>query len=128
VNAATRARHQKYLAARDRLRSERERGMVASRALDPEVALALLAEVDAELWAWSPSTCATYRLRTDTTAALVVGEEHAALLALHEAHIVGMDRWRNLLIDDDGVRHVVMLIVTAVTGRGFLDELRGGGR
>lgn len=120
-------RHESWLADQREYESP-EKALRGSRLIYQPAVLELLCEVDLGMWAVREACRVSYRLDTDTTGWVASDEEHEVLCTLFDAGIVVPDGFRRVRIERAGNPTVRPLVISAVPGRGFLDELRAGAR
>jgi hypothetical protein len=95
-------------------------------ALDRDLLLSVLDQIDAAQWAYSTVLDRAYRLESCTYAQPGSPDQQEAVTALLGARVVAPAHYRYLDVDGWPPRlYVPMLFITSMTGRAFLDELRG---
>ncbi|MFD5831328.1 hypothetical protein [Lentzea sp. NPDC060358] len=100
--------------------------MTRCQALDRELLLSVLDQIDAAQWAYSTVLDRAYRLESCTYAQPGTPDQQDAITALLGARVVAPGHYRYLDVDGWPPQlYVPMLFITSMTGRALLDELRG---
>lgn len=96
-------------------------------ALDRDLLLSVVDEVEAVQWAYSTVLDRAYRLQTCTYAEPGTPDQQDVITALLGARVIAPGCYRYLDVDGwPPLLYVPMLFVTSITGRLFLDRLMEG--